>query len=87
MALIRKMTRLPEVIETAALGLAPHSLPYYAMELATVLNAFYDTDECRVLGDGIDPSLSRARLKLVAACQVVLANTLGLIGVSSPKQM
>ena len=36
------------MIETAALGLAPHPLPYYAMELATVFNAFYDTDECRV---------------------------------------
>jgi arginyl-tRNA synthetase len=87
LALIRKMTRLPEVVETAALDLAPHTLPYYAMELATLSNAFYDNDECRVLSDRIDPALSRARLKLVAACQTVLANTLALIGVDAPEQM
>ena len=87
LALIRKMTRLPEVVEAAAIGLAPHSLPYYAMELATALNVFYDTDECRVLSDEVDPALSRARLKLVAACQVALANTLALIGVRAPEQM
>jgi arginyl-tRNA synthetase len=87
LALIRKMTRLPEVVETAAVSLAPHSLPYYAMELATALNAFYDTDECRVLSDDVAPALSRARLKLVAACQIVLANTLRLIGVRAPEQM
>jgi arginyl-tRNA synthetase len=34
-----------------------------------------------------DVALSRARLKLVAACQIVLANTLRLIGVSAPEQM
>jgi arginyl-tRNA synthetase len=57
------------------------------MELATALNAFYDTDECRVLSDDVAPALSRARLKLVAACQIVLANTLRLIGVRAPEQM
>jgi len=91
LALIRKMLRLPEVVEAAAISLAPHSLPYYAMELATSLHAFYDTDECRVLPrDPTNPSelaLSRARLKLVAACQIVLANTLALIGVRTPEQM
>jgi arginyl-tRNA synthetase len=85
LALIRKMLRLPEVVEAAALSYAPHPLPYYAQELATTFHAFYDTDECRVVSD--DAALSRARLKLVAACQVVLANTLRLIGVSAPEQM
>jgi arginyl-tRNA synthetase len=85
LALIRKMVRLPEVVEAAALNLAPHSLPYYAQELATALHAFYDTDECRVLTE--DRALSQARLKLVAACKTVLANTLALIGVRAPEQM
>jgi arginyl-tRNA synthetase len=85
LALIRKMLRLPEAVEQAALNLAPHSLPYYAQELATALHAFYDNEECRVLTD--DPALSGARLKLVAACKVTLANTLALIGVRAPEQM
>ncbi|HEY7062633.1 MAG TPA: arginine--tRNA ligase [Chloroflexota bacterium] len=87
MALIRKMTRLPEVVETAALTLAPHSLPHYALELAAALTTFYEAAECRVVGDEIDPALSRARLKLVAACQVALANVLRLIGVTAPEEM
>src|SRR5262249_9306604 len=93
LALIRKMLRLPEVVEAAAISLAPHSLPYYAMELATSLHAFYDTDECRVLprdpanASPSELALSRARLKLVAACQIALANTLALIGVRTPEQM
>jgi arginyl-tRNA synthetase len=83
LSLIRKMLRLPEVVEAAALSYAPHPLPYYAQELATAFHAFYD--QCRVVTD--DAALSRARLKLVAACQIVLANTLHLIGVSAPEQM
>jgi arginyl-tRNA synthetase len=93
MALIRRMLRLPEVVEAAALSFAPHSVPYYAMELATALHAFYETDECRVLprdplaATAEELALSRARLKLVAACKTVLANTLTLIGVQAPAQM
>ncbi len=87
LALIRKMLRLPEVVEAAALSYAPHPLPYYAQELATAFHGFYDNPQCRVLSDDVDPALSRARLKLVAACQIVLANTLRLIGVRAPDEM
>jgi arginyl-tRNA synthetase len=83
LALIRKMLRLPEVVEAAALNLAPHPLPYYAQELATAFHTFYD--QCRVISE--DRALSCARLKLVAACKIVLANTLRLIGVRAPEQM
>jgi arginyl-tRNA synthetase len=34
-----------------------------------------------------DAELTRARLKLVAACRTVLANCLRLIGVSAPDRM
>jgi arginyl-tRNA synthetase len=87
LALIRKMIRLPEVVEAAAQGLAPHMLPYYAQELATATNAFYEAEECRVLSKDVDVPLRDARLKLVAACQIVLANTLAMIGVRAPEQM
>ena len=82
-ALIRKMLELPEIVEDAAEALAPHPLPHYAQELATVFHTFYD--RCRVISD--DVHLTRARLKLVAACQVALATTLELIGVSAPEEM
>jgi arginyl-tRNA synthetase len=83
LALIRKMLQFPELVETATLSLAPHHLPYYAQELASVFSGFYR--DCRVVSD--DAELTRARLKLVAACKLVLANTLRLIGVSAPERM
>ena len=83
LALLRMMIRLPEHVESAALNLTPHPLAYYAQEIAAALNVFYDT--CRVISDDLE--LTRARLRLVAACKVVLANTLRLIGVSAPEQM
>jgi len=83
LALIRKMLRLPELVETVAQTLEPHHLPHYALELATVFHDFYE--KCRVVSD--DLPLSKARLKLVAACKSALARTLGLMGVSAPERM
>lgn len=81
--LIRKMIQLPELVETAAARLEPHHLPYYAQELAAVFHSFYK--QCRVLSDDIE--LTRARLRLVQAARIVLARTLGLMGVGAPEQM
>ncbi|MDO8616459.1 MAG: arginine--tRNA ligase [Dehalococcoidia bacterium] len=83
LALIRKMLRLPELVEQIALTLEPHQLPYYAVELATAFHDFYE--KCRVLTD--DEALSRARLKLVSAAKVVLARSLDLMGMSAPERM
>ncbi|MEA2640063.1 MAG: arginyl-tRNA synthetase, partial [Chloroflexota bacterium] len=84
LALIRKMLMLPELIADAAAALAPHQLPYYAQELATAFHWFYDN--CRVV-QADEPELSKARLKLVAACKQVLATTLDLIGVTAPERV
>jgi arginyl-tRNA synthetase len=83
LALIRKMLRLPELVESIAATLEPHQIPYYAIELATALHDFYE--KCRVLTD--DDALSMARLKLVSAAKVVLARALGLMGMSAPERM
>lgn len=86
MALLRKMAELPEVIERAAMQLAPHILAFYASELATAFHAFYR--DCRVVsGDPADAALSCARLRLVAATRSVFACVLGLMGVSAPDTM
>ncbi len=82
-ALIRKMLLLPELVESMARALEPHHLPHYALDLATAFHDFYE--KCRVVSD--DEALSKARLKLVAACKLVLTRTLGLMGVSAPERM
>ncbi len=83
LALLRVLSRLPEVVDEVARTLEPHHLPYYAQELATAFHAFYK--QCRVLTD--DTQLTQARLSLVNAAKVVLARTLGLMGVPAPDHM
>jgi arginyl-tRNA synthetase len=88
LALVRKMLALEEVIEMAALNLAPHHLTYYAQELASDFHTFYR--DCRVLPSEHEPvatELTQARLKLVRAAKSVLARVLGLMGMSAPESM
>jgi arginyl-tRNA synthetase len=84
--LIRKMLELPEVVAVAAENLAPHHLTYYAQDLAASFHAFYR--DCRVVSsDPADAGVGKARLRLAKAAKLVLARTLGLIGVSAPERM
>lgn len=83
LTLIRKLLLLPELVETIATTLETHHLPYYAQDLATVFHSFYK--QCRVITE--DRELTKARLKLVAAARIVLANTLHLMGMNAPEKM
>ncbi len=83
LALIRKMLMLPEMIELVVNTLEPHHLAYYAQELATTFHSFYK--QCRVVSK--DEPLCQARLKLVSAAKLVLANTLHLMGMTAPETM
>ena len=83
LTLIRKMLLLPELVEIVAHTLEPHHLTYYAQDLATVFHSFYK--QCRVVSR--NEILTKARLKLVAAAKLVLANTLHLMGMTAPERM
>lgn len=86
LGLIRKLLLFPEVVESAAVSLAPHQLPFYLQELASAFSVFYR--DCPVLPPrNPDLALTKARLKLVAATKQVLARGLDLIGVSAPERM
>jgi len=83
LTLIRHLIMLPEVIERVATTLEPHHLPYYAQALATVFHSFYK--QCRVVSQ--DEELTKARLKLVRATQIVLVKALHLMGMTAPETM
>jgi len=83
LTLIRKMLRLPEIVEIVVYTLEPHHLTYYAQDLATVFHSFYK--QCRVVSQ--DEVLTKARLKLVEAAKIVLAKTLHLMGLTAPEMM
>jgi arginyl-tRNA synthetase len=81
--LIKLMGRYPEVVEKSALSMEPHRITFFLMDLAAAFHAYYNRH--RVLGE--DPDLSRARLLLVTAIQMVIRNGLTLLGVSAPERM
>lgn len=81
--LIKMLTQFPEVISGAAKAREPHRIPIYLETLATSFHQFYHNH--RVLSD--DDDLTAARLLLCQATRTVLANGLGLLGVSAPDKM
>jgi len=83
LTLMRKLSELTEIAESAAADLAPYRLTRYAEELAAVFHQFYTV--CRVMTD--DPALTAARLYAVDATRSVLETVLALLGVSAPERM
>ena len=85
--LLRALAELPRVVAGAAQLREPHRVARYLEDTAATYHRFYDA--CRVLpmGDEEPTDLHRARLTLVAATRVVLANGLALLGVSAPERM
>ena len=85
--LLGALGEFPRVVATAAELREPHRVARYLEALAGTYHRFYDA--CRVLprGDEETTDLHRARLWLVEATRVVLANGLGLLGVSAPERM
>ena len=72
---------------TAAELREPHRVARYLEELAGAYHRWYDA--CRVLPQGEEPITDdhRTRLWLNDATRQVLANGLGLLGVSAPERM
>ncbi|WP_214371094.1 arginine--tRNA ligase [Pseudonocardia sp. H11422] len=85
--LIRTLGEFPAVVSSAAELREPHRVARYLESLASAYHKFYDS--CRVLpmGDEEATDLHRARLGLCVAARQVLANGLGLLGVSAPERM
>ena len=77
------LARFPEAIANAAANSAPHQLCFYLRDLADGLHRWYAAQAFLVE----DRELRTARLGLALATRQVLANGLGLIGVSAPAQM
>lgn len=85
--LLKQLAEFPETVAAAAELREPHRVARYAEDLAGAYHRFYDA--CRVLprGDEEFTDTGAARLWLVEATRVVLANALRLLGVSAPERM
>jgi arginyl-tRNA synthetase len=89
--LLKDLGDFPPVVASAAELRQPHRVARYLEQLAGSYHRFYDA--CRVLprdpagADDPSPELTRARLWLAEAARIVLANGLGLLGVTAPERM
>jgi arginyl-tRNA synthetase len=83
LALMRTLSRYPEVIESSARARAPHAVAHYLHALATEFHAYYNAHQFLV----DDENLRNARLNLVLATRNVLSAGLGLLGISTPEEM
>ena len=83
LALMSKLAEFPDMLTSAALGLAPHDVAFYLRDLAGAFHSYYAAE--RFLVDDVE--LGRARLALLTATAQVLRSGLALLGVSAPEKM
>ena len=82
---LRALHELPDIVERACREQAPHQVTTWVRDLASSFHGFYH--DCRVLGEGIEPALTVARLWLVEGARIGLAVALDLLGVGAPTEM
>jgi arginyl-tRNA synthetase len=81
--LLTRLSEYSDVLAEAAKDMTPHSLAFYLRDLASDFHTFYNAD--RVLVD--EENIRLARLALLLATKQVIANGLGILGVSAPEKM
>jgi arginyl-tRNA synthetase len=90
LALMRKIAQFPRVVEAAALTHEPHRIAFFLYELASEFHTQwtrgFNSPHLRFIMQN-DPSMTLARLALVAGVVNVLAVGLGLLGVEAPEEM
>ncbi len=82
-SLLKQMDVFPEVMELALNTLEPQTIANYLQELATHFHKFYT--DCKVITNDIPTT--QARLALISAVRIVLANGLQILGLSTPERM
>ncbi|MDH6180538.1 arginyl-tRNA synthetase [Microbacteriaceae bacterium SG_E_30_P1] len=85
--LLGVLAEFPRIVRQAAELREPHRVARYAEELAGAYHSWYSS--CRVTPQGDEPitDVHRTRLWLNDAVGQVLANALGLLGVTAPERM
>jgi arginyl-tRNA synthetase len=82
-ALIKALLEFPDLVAGAAEALEPHRIASYLLDTARLAHLWYHKHH--VLNE--PPRIMNARLLLARATRTVLANGLGLLGISAPERM
>lgn len=83
MRIIKKLLLYPMVFKNAALAHEPHRITFYLQELAGMFHPYYH--RYRVISEDIE--LTKARLALCKAIQIVLRHGFKILGVKAPERM
>ena len=83
LALIRKISELPELVNEAASEYSPFKMTKYVYEFAQVFHKFYDT--CQI--KDAEESVKLSRLALCTASKTVIANVLAMLKIDAPEKM
>jgi len=90
LALIRKLTLYPRLVEASAQAHEPHRVAFYLYELASEFHAQYtrgnEAPHLRFIIQD-DREVTLARLALVQGVVTVIASGLALLGVDAPEEM
>jgi arginyl-tRNA synthetase len=82
-SLLESMIEFKDIMELSKNSLEPMHLANYLYRLATAFHKFYSVH--RVVTE--DMELSKARLQLIDAVKIILANGLDILGVTAPERM
>jgi arginyl-tRNA synthetase len=80
---VKELARFSYVIDLASRELKPHIVAIYARELAEEFNQFYRLSPVLSAPDDVRD----ARIGLVECARIVLASTLGVLGIAAPESM
>lgn len=81
---LKKVGAFPQVVAEAAKHRTPHRVANYIQDLAAAFHSFYNAE--KVINQD-NKELTEARLALINAVRVTLANSLRLLGVAAPEKM
>ena len=90
LAMARQLAEWPRLVDIAARNNEPHRVAFYLYELASDLHGLWnrgnDDPSLRFLQEG-DPATSSAKIALARATGVVIAQGLGILGVTPVEEM
>lgn len=83
LALITKLGRYAEMIQSAATNYEPHQIAYFLRDLANDFHSYYNAHQFIV----DDEKVRQARFALISATRHIIANGLKILGVTAPNKM
>lgn len=81
--ILNKLNEFPDIVESAALKKMPHLITNYVYELASLFHTYYNQE--KIITDEV--AYTQERINLLKAIQIVINNSLNLIGIIPREEM